>query len=49
LRELERLALCKCRLNRWQSYTWQLATCELQPSIPLNELVQGFSDDQDTY
>jgi len=41
--------LCKCRLKRWQSYTWQLATCELQPSIPLNELVQGFSDEQDTY
>jgi hypothetical protein len=49
LRELERLSLCKCRLTRWQRYTWQLATCELQPSIPLIELVQGFSDDQVTH
>lgn len=45
LRDLERLALCTCRLKRWQSYTWQLATCQLQPSISLIELVQGFSDD----
>jgi hypothetical protein len=33
------------RLKRWQRYTWQLATCELQPSIPLIELVQGFPDE----
>ena len=45
LRDLETQALCTCRLKRWQSFAWQLATCELLPSIPLEALVQGFPDE----
>lgn len=45
LRDMERLSLCKCRLERWQSHAWRLATCSLLPSIPLIELVQGFPDE----
>jgi hypothetical protein len=36
LRDLERLSLCNCRLQRWQRYTWQLATCELPRFLSLN-------------
>lgn len=42
LREMERLSLCKCRLNRWQRYTWQLATCELQPRFLLLNWCKDF-------
>lgn len=45
LRDLERLARCGCRLRRWQSLAWQMASCSLLPSIPLTELVQGFPDE----
>ena len=45
LRDLETQALCACRLKRWQSFAWQLATCELEPSISLTELLQGFHDE----
>ena len=45
LRDLETQALCNCRLKRWQSFAWQLATCELEPSSSLTELVQGFPDE----
>ena len=45
LRDIETQALCTCRLKRWQSFAWQLATCELEPSISLTELLQGFHDE----
>ena len=45
LRDIETQALCACRLKRWQSFAWQLATCELDPSICLTEPVQGFPDE----
>ena len=45
LRDLETQALCGCRLKRWQRCAWQLATCELEPSISLIELMQGFHDE----
>ena len=45
LRDIETQALCTCRLQRWQSFAWQLATCELEPSISLSELAQGSSDE----
>ena len=45
LRDLEKLSHCACRLKRWQTFAWQLATCELQPSISHSDLVQGSSDE----
>ena len=45
LRDLENLSHCACRLKRWQTFAWQLATCELQPSISHSDLVQGSSDE----
>ncbi|MBC3365261.1 FagA protein [Pseudomonas sp. SWRI154] len=45
LRDLERQSLCRCRLQRWQSHAWALATCALAPSISLIELEQGFPDE----
>ena len=45
LRDLEQQSLCRCRLKRWQSHAWALATCALEPSIPLIELVQGSPDE----
>ncbi|MCI0994293.1 FagA protein [Pseudomonas sp. ICMP22404] len=45
LRDLERQSLCRCRLTRWQRHAWALATCVLEPSICLNEPVQGFPDE----
>ena len=45
LRDLEKLSHCACRLKRWQTFAWQLATCELLPSISHSDLVQGSSDE----
>ena len=45
LRDLEKLSHCACRLKRWQTFAWQLATCELLPSIPHSDLVQGSNDE----
>ena len=45
LRDLEKLSQCACRLKRWQSFAWRLATCELLPSISVSDLVQGSSDE----
>ena len=45
LRDLEKLSHCACRLKRWQSFAWRLATCELLPSISHSDLVQGSNDE----
>ena len=45
LRDLEKLSHCACRLKRWQTFAWQLATCELLPSISHSDLVQGSNDE----
>ena len=35
----------KSRLKRWQAFAWQLATCQLLPSISHSDLVQGSNDE----
>ena len=45
LRDLQALINSPADQQRWQACTWQLATCLLQPSISLTELVQGNSDE----
>ena len=45
LRDLENLSHCACRLKRWQTFAWQLASCELLPSISVSDLVQGSNDE----
>jgi hypothetical protein len=45
LRDLQALAHTPNQRQRAQSFAHQLATCVLQPSINLTELVQGYSDE----
>ena len=45
LRDLEKLSHCACRLKRWQSFAWRLATCELLPSLSVSDLAQGSNDE----
>jgi len=45
LRDLQALIQSPADYERWQTCTWQLATCLLQPSISLTELVQGNCDE----
>ncbi|RMO89341.1 hypothetical protein ALQ32_03882 [Pseudomonas syringae pv. tagetis] len=45
LRDLQAIAVTPDRRQRWQACAQQLATCVLQPSIPLSELVQGHCDE----
>ena len=45
LRDLQALIQSPADYERWQACTWQLATCLLQPSISLTELVQGNCDE----
>ncbi|MFH7416950.1 FagA protein, partial [Pseudomonas syringae pv. tagetis] len=41
LRDLQAIASPRARRQRWHACVHQLASCVLQPSIPLSELVQG--------
>ncbi|RRV06094.1 FagA protein [Pseudomonas sp. v388] len=45
LRDVQALALTPARRQRWEACVRELATCVLQPSISLTELVQGSSDE----
>ncbi|RMQ43641.1 FagA protein [Pseudomonas cichorii] len=45
LRDVKALATTPARQQRWQACAHQLASCVLQPSISLTELVQGHSDE----
>jgi hypothetical protein len=45
LRDMQALAHSAFQRQRWQAFAHQLATCVLQPSICLSELMQGSSDE----
>ncbi|WP_296262248.1 MULTISPECIES: FagA protein [unclassified Pseudomonas] len=45
LRDLQTLAQSPAQRQRWQAFSHQLATCVLQPSISLAELMQGSTDE----
>jgi hypothetical protein len=45
LRDLQALAHSPLQRQRWQAFAHQLATCVLQPSISLAELMQGSADE----
>lgn len=45
LRDLRALSHCALQRQRWQSFSYQLATCVLQPSISPAELMQGSTDE----
>ncbi|HEX8542592.1 MAG TPA: FagA protein [Pseudomonas sp.] len=45
LRDLQALAKSCAEQQRFHALAQQLATCVLQPSISLTELVQGYSDE----
>jgi hypothetical protein len=45
LRDLRNCALQPCQLRQWHSCAYQLAHCELLPSIPLTDLLQGYSNE----
>lgn len=45
LRDVKSLAVSPARWQRWQACERELATCVLQPSISLSELVQGQSNE----
>lgn len=45
LRDFKALAVTPARHRQWQACVHELATCVLQPSISLTELVQGYSDE----
>ena len=45
LRDMQALAHSSFQRQRWQAFSHQLATCVLQPSISLAELMQGSTDE----
>ncbi|BAP43506.1 FagA protein [Pseudomonas sp. 21LCFQ02] len=45
LRDLKLLAATQTQRHQWDACVHELATCVLQPSISLTELVQGYSDE----
>jgi hypothetical protein len=45
LRDVKALASTAARQQRWEACVHELASCVLQPSISLTELVQGYSDE----
>jgi hypothetical protein len=49
LRDLQALAHSAPHRQRWQAFAHQLATCVLQPSISLAELMQGSADEHYPY
>jgi hypothetical protein len=45
LRDLRNAADTPHHLKQWQACAQQLARCELLPSIPVTDLLQGYSDE----
>ncbi|MBC2678448.1 FagA protein [Pseudomonas baltica] len=45
LRDLRNCAAHPAHIRQWQDCAHQLACCELLPSIPLTDLLQGYCDE----
>jgi len=45
LRDLRNCAAQPAQVRQWQDCAHQLARCELLPSIPLTDLLQGYCDE----